>query len=73
MAPATTGPAAGARGRRAEGRGWGLVRFASVLLAVMGVLARAVWLLAGALMVRLIRVFLATPGPARVPAPHRLA
>jgi hypothetical protein len=39
----------------------------------MGVLARAVWLLAGALMVRLIRVFLATPGPARVPAPHRLA
>jgi hypothetical protein len=64
MASATTGPAGGARGRRAEGGGLGLVRFASVLLVVMGVLARAACLLTGALMVRPIRAFLATPGPA---------
>ena len=72
MASATTGPAGGARGRRAEGGGLGLVRFASVLLVVMGVLARAACLLTGALMVRPIRAFLATPGPARPtrPAQH---
>jgi hypothetical protein len=75
MAPATTGPAGGTRGHRAEGRGLGLVRFASVLLVVMGVLARAACLRAGALMVRLIlmrliRVFLATTGPAPPSGPR---
>jgi hypothetical protein len=70
MASATTGPSGGTRGHRVEGCGWGLVRFACVLLVVMGALATAVCLRAGALMVQLIRVFLATPGPARGPAPH---
>jgi hypothetical protein len=61
MTPATTGPAGGTRGHRAEGRGLGLVRFTSVLLVGVGVLARAACLRAGALMVCLIRVFLVTP------------
>ena len=52
-------------GHRAEGHGLGLVLFASVLLVMIGVPARAACLLAGALMVRLIRAFLATPCPAR--------
>jgi hypothetical protein len=36
MTSATTGPSTGAGGRRAEGRGYGLVLFASVLLVIVG-------------------------------------
>jgi hypothetical protein len=36
MASATTRPAGGAGGRHAEGHGWGMVTFASVLLALVG-------------------------------------
>jgi hypothetical protein len=50
MASAATGPSRGTRGDRAEGHGFGLVLFASVLLVVIGDLARAANLLAGALM-----------------------
>jgi hypothetical protein len=63
MASATTRPAVGTRGHSAQGRGLGPVRFASVLLVVTGVLARAVCLPAGAPMVGLIRV--SPPRPAR--------
>jgi hypothetical protein len=59
------GPSRGTGGHRAEGHGFGLVLFASALLIVIGDLARAANLLAGALMVRLICAFVATPGPAR--------
>ncbi|HEY1347850.1 MAG TPA: hypothetical protein VGF54_22895 [Streptosporangiaceae bacterium] len=36
MTSATTRTASGAGGRRTEGRGWGLVTFASILLALVG-------------------------------------
>jgi hypothetical protein len=36
MTPATARPASGAGGRHAEGHGWGLVTFASILLALVG-------------------------------------
>src|SRR5438034_4791011 len=36
MTPATTRPATGTGGHRAEGQGYGLVLFASVLLVVVG-------------------------------------
>jgi hypothetical protein len=36
MTSATTTPSRGARGRRAEGRGYGLVLFAAILLLVVG-------------------------------------
>ena len=36
MTSAATRPARGARGRHAEGRGWGLVTFAAILLALVG-------------------------------------
>jgi hypothetical protein len=36
MTSATTGSATGAGGRHAEGRGYGLVLFASVLLVIVG-------------------------------------
>jgi hypothetical protein len=36
MTSAITGPASGAGGRHAEGRGWGLVTSAAVLLALVG-------------------------------------
>jgi hypothetical protein len=65
MTSATTEPAMGTRGHRAEGQGFGPVLFASVLLVVIGVLARAACLLVEAVMVLLIRAFLATPCPAR--------
>ena len=72
MTSATTEPSRGTRGHRAEGHGFGLVLFASVLLVVIGVLARAAYLLAEALIVRLTRAFPghALPGPALGPVQH---
>jgi hypothetical protein len=70
MAAATTDHPGARGGHRAEGHGFGPVLFASALLVVIGDLARAANLLAGALMVRLICVFLATPGTARPSGPR---
>jgi hypothetical protein len=70
MVSATTDHPGARAGTARKATASGLVLFASALLVVIGDLAGATNLLAGALMVRLICAFLATPGPARPSGPR---